>query len=99
MILPLAVDAMRVLSHSAGDERESVVQGFIDALEAFEAHREATEARLLSEDWQLRQEQDAEFAASLAADRDAEEARRARKDEEDKSETVARDGESQDTCM
>lgn len=69
MVLPLAADAMRVLSHGAGGSREEVVEGFVAALEALEAHRSQTEARRVSEAALLREEQDAELAESLEADR------------------------------
>mmetsp|Transcript_56774 Transcript_56774/g.166150 ORF Transcript_56774/g.166150 Transcript_56774/m.166150 type:complete len:483 (-) Transcript_56774:330-1778(-) len=77
MVLPLAVDAMKVLSRSQGTSREAVVDGFVAALEALEEHRSNAEARIVSEAAQLRWEQDEEFAASLLADQQAEEARRA----------------------
>lgn len=68
MVLPLAVDAMRVLSHHEAFTSESVVNSFVEALEAIENHREAANARLLCEDALLRQQQDEEFAESLAVD-------------------------------
>lgn len=71
MVLPLAVDAMRVLSHSQGIGHEVVVAEFVQALEEADEHRKAREARLLSDAALLRMEQDEEFAASLAADQQA----------------------------
>mmetsp|Transcript_17897 Transcript_17897/g.54361 ORF Transcript_17897/g.54361 Transcript_17897/m.54361 type:complete len:215 (-) Transcript_17897:294-938(-) len=75
MVLPLAVDAMRVLLRSTGTSKEAVVAAFVRALEALEEHRQQAQARACSEAAQLRREQDEEFAASLAADRLAEAAR------------------------
>mmetsp|Transcript_93111 Transcript_93111/g.208020 ORF Transcript_93111/g.208020 Transcript_93111/m.208020 type:complete len:483 (-) Transcript_93111:112-1560(-) len=71
MVLPLASDAMRVLGHSPGVDKEALVIAFVEALEALAEHKDATQARLASESAQLRQEQDEEFAAALAADRQA----------------------------
>lgn len=68
MVLPLAVDAMRVVSHFTGSSKDLIVDKFVNALEAHEAHREAAEARQFSEDALLRLEQEEEFAAALAAD-------------------------------
>eukprot|EP00401_Gymnodinium_catenatum_P015487 CAMPEP_0117622098 /NCGR_PEP_ID=MMETSP0784-20121206/87968_1 /TAXON_ID=39447 /ORGANISM="" /LENGTH=481 /DNA_ID=CAMNT_0005426031 /DNA_START=41 /DNA_END=1486 /DNA_ORIENTATION=- len=70
MVLPLAVDAMRVLSHSAQTSKETLVHAFVEALEELEQHRDAAQARLASETALLRQEQDEEFEASLTADRE-----------------------------
>eukprot|EP00928_Gymnodinium_smaydae_P023945 TRINITY_DN1954_c1_g1_i2.p1 TRINITY_DN1954_c1_g1~~TRINITY_DN1954_c1_g1_i2.p1 ORF type:complete len:444 (-),score=56.53 TRINITY_DN1954_c1_g1_i2:219-1520(-) len=69
MVLPVAVDAMRVLSHSDGQSVERVVQDYIDALEKHETHKAEKEARLLNEEALLRMEQDEEYAASLEMDR------------------------------
>lgn len=74
MVLPLAVDAMRVLSYTPGTAREAIIDSFVEALEQLEEHRRAKEARELCESALLRQEQDEEFAASLAADLAAREA-------------------------
>mmetsp|Transcript_102845 Transcript_102845/g.187769 ORF Transcript_102845/g.187769 Transcript_102845/m.187769 type:complete len:549 (-) Transcript_102845:12-1658(-) len=68
MVLPLAVDAMRVVSQFPGSSKDLIVENFVSALEAHEAHREAAEARQFSEDALLRLEQEEEFAAALAAD-------------------------------
>jgi len=75
MVLPLAVDAMRVLFTSPGAKSETIVDEFVQSLDKMEEHRQAAELRLLSGEALLRQEQDEEFAACLAADRVAEEAK------------------------
>lgn len=72
MVLPLAADAMRVLSHSDGTDKDVVVGAFVDALEALQTHQEAKESRLYCSEAQLRFDQDEEFAAALAADQAAE---------------------------
>lgn len=69
MVLPLATDAMRVLSSSEDTSVESLVQDFVAALDKLEEHRQAATTRLLSSEAFLRQEQDEEYAAALAADR------------------------------
>lgn len=72
MVLPLAKDAMKVLSTSTTMiSKDSMVMAFVDALENLDKHRDAEEARLLNEDAILRMEQDDQFAASLAADQEA----------------------------
>eukprot|EP00929_Paragymnodinium_shiwhaense_P067181 TRINITY_DN33819_c0_g1_i1.p1 TRINITY_DN33819_c0_g1~~TRINITY_DN33819_c0_g1_i1.p1 ORF type:complete len:443 (-),score=138.02 TRINITY_DN33819_c0_g1_i1:403-1731(-) len=69
LVLPLASDAMRVLNtFSDAVSVEMAVQAFISGLEALDAHRAAADARMCSEEAQLRWEQEAEFAAALAAD-------------------------------
>lgn len=68
MVLPLATDAMRVLSTSENMSVESLVQDFVAALDKLEEHRQAATMRLLSSEAFLRQEQDEEYAAALAAD-------------------------------
>eukprot|EP00933_Yihiella_yeosuensis_P043245 TRINITY_DN3799_c0_g1_i1.p1 TRINITY_DN3799_c0_g1~~TRINITY_DN3799_c0_g1_i1.p1 ORF type:complete len:448 (-),score=116.47 TRINITY_DN3799_c0_g1_i1:201-1544(-) len=108
MVLPLAVDAMKVLATPDGTCKEKVVGAIVEALEAFEAHQQAVQARLLSEDAQLRMEQDEEFAASLAADRErldleealrlsAEEAAKASKDST--QDAKCEEAQVQDTCL
>lgn len=69
MVLPLAADAMRVLSHTPGTSSAAIVEDFVAALERFEEHREAATARLINDASLLRQQQDEEFAAALEADR------------------------------
>lgn len=69
MVLPLATDAMRVLSTSEDISVESLVQDFVAALDKQEEHRQAATTRLLSSEAFLRQEQDEEYAAALEADR------------------------------
>jgi len=76
MVLPLAKDAMRVLSVTPSSDKDSIISAFVDALEEFSAHREAAEARLVSEERLLRIQQEEEFAESLAADQAAEKRRR-----------------------
>jgi len=70
MVLPIAADAMRVISCSGGTRSEEIVDHFVQALEAQERHRETS--AVFSETTQLRQEQDEEFLTSLEADRLAE---------------------------
>merc|ERR1712232_920867 len=76
IVLPLAADAMKVLSASPGTDAETIVASVVDGIEALEAHREAAEARFVSEEALLRHEQDLEFNAALAADQAAEKKRR-----------------------
>jgi hypothetical protein len=68
MVLPLAVDAMRVLSILPRPSKDMVMNAFVDALEALDEHHTAAEARLFSEDALLRREQEEEFAEALAID-------------------------------
>jgi len=76
MVLPLAVDAMKVLSTSSeGMTKEATFEAFVNALEGLESHRDMAQARLISDEAQLRQAQDEEFAAALALDRAMEESR------------------------
>jgi len=75
MVLPLAVDAMKVLSSPDGTSKDAVVDSFVQALEDVEVHQEAAQARALSEDVQLRMAQDEEFAEALAVDRAVQEAK------------------------
>jgi len=72
MVLPLARDAMRVLSVMTDYNKDFVVGAFVESLEALEEHLAACDARFVSERAQLRYQQDEEFAASLAADQEAE---------------------------
>jgi len=71
MVLPLARDAMRVLSVLTDYSKDFVVGAFVESLEALDEHFAACEARCVSEREQLRYQQDEEFAASLAADQEA----------------------------
>jgi len=74
----LAVDAMKILStSSAVMTREATFESFVNALEGFESHRDMAQARLISDEAQLRQAQDEEFASALALDRAMEETRTA----------------------
>merc|ERR1712113_791378 len=59
---------MRVLSHVDKVTPETVTESFVEALEAYENHRNAEEARLVCEDKLLREQQDEEYMASLAMD-------------------------------
>lgn len=68
MILPLAKDAMRVLSVVPLANKDAFVNYFLDSLEALREHLATVEARLVSENALLRQEQDEEFLAALAVD-------------------------------
>jgi len=58
VVLPIAADAMKVLSVSPGTDTETIVASVVDGLEALEDHREAAEARLVNEEALLRYEQD-----------------------------------------
>merc|ERR1740121_729061 len=77
MVLPLAADAMTVLSQSDGANMEAAIGSFIEALEALDSHKEAAVARMVSESAQLRMDQDDEYAAALLADQQAAAARQA----------------------
>lgn len=72
MVLPLAVDAMRVLSILPVASKEILASAFVQGLEALQVHLDSTEARLFSEEAILRREQEEEFAAALIADQEAE---------------------------
>eukprot|EP00419_Tripos_fusus_P058768 CAMPEP_0172920858 /NCGR_PEP_ID=MMETSP1075-20121228/204844_1 /TAXON_ID=2916 /ORGANISM="Ceratium fusus, Strain PA161109" /LENGTH=418 /DNA_ID=CAMNT_0013780943 /DNA_START=122 /DNA_END=1378 /DNA_ORIENTATION=- len=76
MVLPLAADAMKVLSvtEGSGCSVQALVEVFVAALEALQSHQEAAQARLVCEEALLRQEQDAEFQEALAMDRSRAEA-------------------------
>lgn len=71
MVLPLATDAMRVLSSMPLADKDAFVNNFLNALESLHEHQAAAEARLISESALLRQEQDEEFLAALAVDQAA----------------------------
>merc|ERR1719396_339126 len=67
---------MKILStSSAVMNNEAMFESFVNALEEFEAHRDMAQARLISDQAQLRQAQDEEFASALAIDRAMEESR------------------------
>jgi len=83
MVLPLARDAMRVLSVVGECTKELVVHALVDALEAFSEHKVLQEVRLASDWTRLRQQQDEEYA--LAADREAELARQIREEQNEPS--------------
>jgi len=71
MVLPIARDAMKVLSTSTSTlTKEAVVNAFIEALEGLETHKAAAEARMMNEEAMLRMDQEDEFAAALAADQE-----------------------------
>jgi len=74
MVLPLAEDAMKVLSCLQCDSKEKALEAFLAALEAQDEHRQAHAARMASDTALLRQAQDDEYMAALAADQEAQRA-------------------------
>eukprot|EP00930_Biecheleria_cincta_P087225 TRINITY_DN76477_c0_g1_i1.p1 TRINITY_DN76477_c0_g1~~TRINITY_DN76477_c0_g1_i1.p1 ORF type:complete len:464 (-),score=112.69 TRINITY_DN76477_c0_g1_i1:120-1511(-) len=77
--VPLASDAMTVIIAVPGMiTRDQILDCVLEGLEAMEAHRQVILARQGSEDVQIRQAQDVEYAEALAADQAADAARVAR---------------------
>lgn len=74
--VPLAADAMTVIIAVPGMiTRDQTLDCVLEGLEAMEAHRQVILARQGSEDVQIRQAQDVEYAEALAADQAAAAAR------------------------
>lgn len=74
--VPLASDAMTVIIAVPGMiTRDQILDCVLEGMEAMEAHRQVLLARQGSEDVQIRQEQDVEYAEALAADQAADAAR------------------------